>query len=148
MSRGREPVVPAWYRRHTLAQLEGKRFITLRTLRSGVMSVPGGTVVEVVRKRGGNVDLSAAPCPHCGVAVFMTRVSALDVEPEPEPAPPRVTVVPPLGSIEEAAAGARRAGLDLWCYEHGQPADVCAATLTSPNILTGEPPPTCRWGPR
>lgn len=34
---------------------------------------------------------------------------------------------------------------ELWCFNHSQPAPRCALTMAA---KLGEPPQTCRWGPK
>lgn len=57
----------------------GKRVRTRYELRNGLMVIPKGTVCEVTYARSG-LSLKTEACGCCGVAVYIKRVPASDVE--------------------------------------------------------------------
>jgi hypothetical protein len=66
------------YRRRPLRDLRMSKFVTTREINSGAQSVPVGTVVSVIGKANG-LTISAEACPHCGVSVYMRKVSPHDL---------------------------------------------------------------------
>ena len=56
----------------------GRRVITQAVLKNGLMEFPIGTVMEVTYSHGG-LNLKSLPCPHCGVSIFIRKVSELQV---------------------------------------------------------------------
>lgn len=73
----RTPRPKGWPRRMT--DWEGMRVRTVVNLASGAQSIPVGTVAVIHTARSG-ITLKTEPCEHCGVAVFIRRVSPMDVE--------------------------------------------------------------------
>lgn len=67
------------YRRYTDEYFKGRKVRTLCGLHNGWINIPPDTVCIISRKYMG-FSLETEPCPHCGVKVFITRVSCKDVE--------------------------------------------------------------------
>lgn len=60
---------------------EGLRARTKRDFSSRIMEVPIGTVVTIDHtNRARDIHIKTDPCPHCGVAVRMTRLEWSDLE--------------------------------------------------------------------
>lgn len=71
----------------------GRQVRTQHVLRNGVTEIPAGTVLRVVGNRSG-LKLISAPCAHCGVRVYITRVAESDVVLlDPDEVSPAVTPV-------------------------------------------------------
>jgi hypothetical protein len=67
------------YEKLTLKQMQEKRWKTLRTLQNGHMKIPEGTEVRITNKCNG-LTLSGEKCETCGVSVYISKVSPLDVQ--------------------------------------------------------------------
>jgi hypothetical protein len=66
------------YRRLSEKEMTARRWWTNRELVHNNMRVPAGSEVKITRKFNG-LDVEGLPCPHCGVAVRLRRVSPTDI---------------------------------------------------------------------
>lgn len=71
------------YNRMTEKQLVGCRVRALHEIKSGVMAIPEGAILEIRGKRSG-LSLASPKCDHCGVRVFIRKVNPHSVELVPE----------------------------------------------------------------
>jgi len=67
------------YRRLTLISMQKRSWRTTAEMANGNMLIPAGSKVEIVGKSGG-LSLKGPKCPHCGVAIFIRKVSPCEVE--------------------------------------------------------------------
>lgn len=70
-----------WPRRKRDA--EGRQVRTLRDFSNGILTLPKGSVVRLRRFYHG-WEIDGPKCPHCGVAVHMSKVPESDLELLPE----------------------------------------------------------------
>lgn len=67
------------YKRTPERLLKGRKAKLVASVQSRVAKLPKGAIVTIIGKRNG-LDIESAPCPHCGVSVFMRKVLPTDVE--------------------------------------------------------------------
>lgn len=65
--------------RRTERELKGLRARTTRELSNGWATIAAGTLVTITGKRSG-LTIRTERCPHCSVAVHMTKVRPEDLE--------------------------------------------------------------------
>ena len=56
----------------------GRRVKNLVPLRNGMFAIPVGTIFTITREQKG-MHLRSEPCPHCGIASFISCVPPQDV---------------------------------------------------------------------
>jgi hypothetical protein len=71
-------VSPKEYDRVTEAEWKKRKVRTLVVLINSQIQIPKGTICSIIRKAGG-FTLHASECPHCGVSVYISKVSPRDV---------------------------------------------------------------------
>ena len=76
--RRRAKVTKKEYKKYTAKQLVGKKVATLVAMQNRLANIPAGTIGVITAKRGG-FALKLAPCPHCGIELFITKVPPSDV---------------------------------------------------------------------
>lgn len=69
----------AEYQKLTLKQMQERRWETAREMSNGNMKIPRGHPVRIRQKFNGLI-LEGDPCPHCGVAIIISRVSPGSVQ--------------------------------------------------------------------
>jgi hypothetical protein len=67
------------YESTTLAEMQKRAWVTTDRVRSHHVTIPKGSAVRIIGKRGG-LTIQTRACPRCGVEATITRVSPYKVE--------------------------------------------------------------------
>jgi len=67
------------YERTAERQFIGRKVKSLRPMSNGLFHFPAGMTFTIRRKQGG-FELLSDPCPHCGIAAYVSKVEPQAVE--------------------------------------------------------------------